>query len=167
MAVEAYSFSAKPPFPTELLIVCPELSDPNLIILKYAIEMYRIARWRLKEPGNLTERHIRNSVVESAVVHARNLCHFFCHGKSKKYLTLADVTDANANPFPELRDKLRKAYNGRPRQAFSEFVAHMIKGREKNARGYDYGPEFDAIDPYLKPLIEHVIPLFSVSTSRA
>jgi hypothetical protein len=37
---EAYSFPAKPPFPTKLLILCPELSDPNLIILKYEIEMY-------------------------------------------------------------------------------------------------------------------------------
>jgi hypothetical protein len=84
MTAEAYSFPAQAPFPKELLIVCPELNDPNLIILKYEIEMYRIARWRLKEQGNLTERHIRNSVVESAVVHARNLCHFFCDGKRAK-----------------------------------------------------------------------------------
>jgi hypothetical protein len=164
---EAYSFPAKPPFPTKLLILCPELSDPSLIILKYEIEMYRIGRWRLKEQGNLPDRHVRNSVVESAVVHARNLCSFFCDGKSKKYLTLADVTNANADPFPELRGKLKKAYNGRPRQAFNEFVAHMTQGREKNASGYGYDPEFNAIDPYLKPLIEHVIPLFSVSNSRA
>jgi hypothetical protein len=43
----------------------------------------------------------------------------------------------------------------------------MTKGREKNASCYDYGPEFDAIDPHLKPLIQQVIPLFFVSTSHA
>src|SRR5260370_23459174 len=112
---QTHSYPVKPPFPTELLILCPKLTDPNLIILKYAIEMYRIARWRLKE-GNLTERHIRNSVAESAVIHARNLCAFFCDRKKfEDDLTLADITDVNQARIPELRNALRKAYDERHR----------------------------------------------------
>jgi hypothetical protein len=152
-----------PEIPHELLVPCSgKLSDSKLIILKYEIEMYLIAHWTSLW---LPKGHLQNAFVESAVVHARNLCDFFCYPKKDKYLRLADVVrDVNQNPFPTLIKKLKQSYLGkgkvRPQQAFNEFVAHMTKSREEHARGYNYDAEFNAIDADLKRIIEEIKPRF-------
>ena len=115
-------------------------------------------------PMSAPDSHLRYALVETAILHARSLCDFFCNRKSDKYLTLADLADINQSPYPTLISDLKNAYNGqdkiRPREAFNEFVAHMTKKREKHARGYDYRPELTAIEQSLERMIEQIKSLF-------
>lgn len=156
-----------PEIPHELSVPCSKnLKDPKLVILKYEIEMYLIARWTSRW---LPEGYLQNAFVESAVVHARNLCDFFCYPKKDSYLRLADIVrDANQNPFPALIKNLKQSYLGqgkvRPQRVFNEFVAHISKSREEHATGYSYEREFCAIDSHLKCIIEQIKPLFVAET---
>jgi len=51
----------------------PDVKEPKLVILKYEFEMYFLMR---SMPGY--EGPLRNAITESAGLHARNLCNFFC-----------------------------------------------------------------------------------------
>jgi hypothetical protein len=136
----------------------PSPLDPKLAILNYEIDMYLAARAMLSK-GEFEEGPLRNAIVESAVLHARNLCNFFCGPYKKGDLRPSYVLDPKKEPFPALKRELCKAYDGlkdgvNPRKSFSMLVAHMTTARETHFRGYDYHREFSAIDPSLRRLMD-------------
>jgi hypothetical protein len=130
--------------------------EPQLLIFQYEINMYHFTREFLQ--GTCEER-LRNAVVESRVLHARNLCNLFCGFGEQGDIWLSDILDPVKPPFPTLIKALKTVYDARgrkinPRQSFNKLVAHMTRDREKSAHTYSYNAEFNAIDESLDRLID-------------
>jgi hypothetical protein len=64
--------------------------EPQLLIFEYEINMYYFTREFLQ--GTCEER-LRNAVVESRVLHARNLCNLFCGFGEQGDIWLSDILD--------------------------------------------------------------------------
>jgi hypothetical protein len=139
-------------------VFLPEVTEPKLVILKYEFEMYFSLRCMAESQWAL-----RNAITESAAVHARNLCNFFCDSGKKGDIQLQEIFDIKDRKLSSLQKDLRKAYNTvgkasiRPRDAFSKLVAHMTSERKKSANGYDYHEQFSAIDPILRQIRDEIV----------
>lgn len=155
------------PVPSDALL--PKVEAPKLVILKYEFEMYFLMRSMRGYEGPL-----QDAITESAVVHARALCNFFCGFDEDGDIRLNQLFNKREEPLlSALIKKLKSAYNRmtngvNPRTSFNKFVVHMTIDREKNAGGYDYHREFDAIDPVLRQIRDDVVrPLLEEAAASA
>jgi hypothetical protein len=150
--------SSPPVCPDDVLL--PEVTEPKLVILKYEFEQYFMMRWMAEHPH---PQPVCNAITESAVVHARNLCNFFCSFGDPGDIRLHDIFDTTDPVLSKLKKELKDAYTKKiqtgikPQDSFNRFVAHMTSEREKCADRYDYGDEFSAIDPILLELREKIV----------
>ena len=115
------------------------------------------------------EGPLKNAVTESAVLHARNLCNFFCGFGDPEDIRLGDIFDLRQNPrLSELKKNLKAVYaktknEVNPRQSFNRLLAHMSKHRESSPGCYSYDPEFSVIDPILRKIRDEVVlPFFQL-----
>ena len=127
-------------------------------------------------------RHLSNAITESAAVHGRSLCNFFCdfhktdrkkkkkgEKKNKGDIRLSNIFD-DVRQLSSVKNELEKAYVGSgdvcPKDAFDKLVLHMTSEREPVANGYDYEREFSAIDPILRRIRDEIVrPLFEKRTA--
>jgi hypothetical protein len=149
----------------------PDVEDPKLKILKYEFDMFFMMRL-MWSPAS--EWPALNAFTECAVVHARNLCNFFCGPDKRQDIRRGDIFDLARSPrLSELIKKLNRAYNREkdgvvPRESFSSFVAHMGSGREEHAGGYNYQREFAAVEPPLRQIRDEVVlPLFQERAAKS
>jgi hypothetical protein len=156
-----------PVSPDDFLL--PEVIEPKLVILKYEFEMYFLMRRMTGIPKYPPP--VRNAMTESAAVHGRNLCNFFCgFDDPHDDIRLRDIFDIKNPCLSSLKKELTKAYDStrsgvNPREAFNQLVVHMTVAREKGARGYDYEREFSAIDPILRRIRDEIVrPLLEEQT---
>jgi hypothetical protein len=131
-------------------------------VINYEIEMYLKTHERLKESRVTEDRILRNAVVESLVVHARNLCTIFTSESSFKDvdILLDKITDLKPDSHREqLIEDLKTAYGkvtarGKrftPKIQFDKGALHVDTSRGKS---YDYSGEIAAIHDLIVKIIE-------------
>ena len=142
----------------------PETRRQWLTAIDYEVEMYFATREMSKEP---CERHRRNTITVSEVIHTRNLCNL-CISTKDNDVKLVDIlgedpeTSGNYPALAKLISDLRDAYGrfdkdvGTPRWSFNKRVAHITKDRAPNAADYDHRPELDAVRPILNKIISQI-----------
>jgi hypothetical protein len=127
------------------------------IVIEYEVKMFRAAldfllRHTFPFPAGLVGRVLNNAVVESAVLHTRNLCEVFLPGGNPQPddITLTRLfPDWGTNPkYDRAKDlinpDLDAAYGksntpGTPRFDFNKRVAHSTTHRAQSS-GHNYGP---------------------------
>jgi hypothetical protein len=104
-------------------------------------------------------RHLQNAVVESAVLHARNLVDILLsRSKAPDDIRLADLVPANFQS--NTHSSLQAAYgNGSavnsPCWAFNKKLAHSTKQRTDT---FDYSPHLNAVVPLIIKFISEIEP---------
>src|SRR5882724_13153068 len=87
--------------------------EPQLVIFEYEVNMYHFTREFLQ---GTCEGRLRNAVVESRVLHARNLCNLFCGFGEQGDIWLSDILDPAKPPLPTLITALKDVYDAKGRK---------------------------------------------------
>jgi hypothetical protein len=134
------------------------VNDP-CVVFDYEVDMFR-SMTALLEQGNSQYnsfgKYLRNTVVESAVLHTRNLEEIFANVKNDSDdITIADLLP---NFESDELDQLRVKYNGPESEgslswAFNKMLGHPTKHRSS---GYDYSAQLNALAPLINSIIVEV-----------
>jgi hypothetical protein len=121
----------------------------------------------LKNRNPVVEQNqiLKNAVIESAIIHARNLCCIFLSVPSRtgddillRELTIRRKRDAGRVKLITLLEKafFRDPMNGNTVfDAFSKRVTHAVD-RKADADSYNYAAEFVAINGLIKAIVENL-----------
>jgi hypothetical protein len=144
-------------------------ADP-WIVIEYEVKMFRAAldillRHTFPFPAGSVGRVLNNAVVESAVLHTRNLCEVFLPGGNPQPddITLTGLfADWGTNPrYDRAKDlinpDLGAAYGksntpGALRFDFNKRVAHSTTHRAQSS-GYNYGLHLTKLEPIILDII--------------
>ena len=118
---------------------------------------------------------LKNAVIESAILHARNLCCIFLSVPSREVdgillreLTIGWKRDAGRDKLITLLEKafFKDPVNGDTVfDAFSKRVTHAID-RKTDANSYNYAAEFVAINGLIKAIVENLEATLDARSSR-
>jgi hypothetical protein len=135
-----------------------ESSDP-WVVVNYELDMLNNMCELLIEGNDEYARfssHLRNAVVESAVLHTRNLLELLISkGGDPDDILLSSLMPTFGSKTVE---KLRRAYGDRktvdsPCWAFNKKLAHSTLGRTDS---YDYTPHLKTILPLIQELMSEI-----------
>jgi hypothetical protein len=136
-------------------------------VVGYERDMFFSTLALLKNRNPVVEENqvLKNAVIESAIIHARNLCCIFLSVPSRvgddillRELTLRWKRDAGREKLIMLLEKafLRDPVNGDTVfDAFGKRVTHAID-RKADADSYNYAAEFVAINGLIKAIVENL-----------
>jgi hypothetical protein len=136
-------------------------------VVSYERDMFFSTLSILKNRNPVVEanRVLKNAVIESAIIHARNLCCIFLSVPSRvsddillRELTLGWKRDAGRDKLITLLEKafFKDPVNGAiVFDAFSKRVTYAVD-RRADADSYDYAAEFVAINGLIKAIVENL-----------
>ena len=144
-----------------------ERNERNWKVVRYERDMFFATLAILKNRNPVVEENqvFKNAVIESAIIHARNLCCILLSVQSRENdgIRLSDLTlgwkrDAGRDKLIMLLGKafFKDPVNGDTvSDAFSKRVTHAI-GRKTDANTYNYAAEFVAINGLIKAIIDNL-----------
>jgi hypothetical protein len=136
-------------------------------VVGYERDMFFSTLSILKNRNPVVEenRVLKNAVIESAIIHARNLCCIFLSVPSRasedillRELTLGWKRDAGRDKLITLLEKafFKDPVNGATVfDAFSKRVAYAVD-RRADGDSYDYAAEFVAVNGLIKAIVENL-----------
>jgi hypothetical protein len=136
-------------------------------VVGYERDMFFSTLALLKNRSPVVEGNqvLKNAVIESAIIHARNLCCIFLSVPSRtdddillRQLTIRWKRDAGREKLIMLLEKafFRDPVNGNTVfDAFSKRVTHAVD-RKADADSYNYAAEFVAINGLIKAIVENL-----------
>jgi hypothetical protein len=146
-------------------------NDP-WVVISYELDMF-MALGQPILPANVPAEImmiLQNAVVESRVLHARNLCDIFLSRTNRRDdITLKALLGGIPASLQRKIDKLKAAYGeaGDPSSMCWTFNKMLVHSTTHRGSSYDYSSHLQALEPLIREVVEDVTILANQSSDLA